>query len=749
MLMSLRLTSTSERSDLALQHHQNTASDLSSLPTRQELLSSTSQTVDETRAAERSVDSRINRAEAALLLRLDSLEQRARKTSDNVAKTHDIQDLRAYIDDRLASARTTPDTVASARVTLTLTIPDLRLSKQDVALLFGRLSNEVEAVRQALSIWTRTMLAFVVLVVPQLLLLQRTLRRLPAAISLVLHDNMTFEDALGRFHSLQFQQFRHWRVFESSLHCIFAESPGSRKISMGHFILTPEDQPAVALTAANYSALVRPGYVFKMSMAMKKLTAQASRCPKGCAGNVERVSVLERRCMTCKLQYFTGVLGENAKLEPQKTGVRIQSPGADLSEYRISKMADSARSATKVKADETPTLDPLNSALVRWMPPAYDPRDLIDGWERADEFAEMKFFKRIHIKVSETKSVGFSNMIEAESAYITPDYFVQLAQSVEPGYFSREGFLERFFRVERELGRGGRGVVLLVEHLLDGVSLGRFACKRVPIGDNHAWVDKLLVEVQLLQSLSHQNLVSYRHMWVEDFRLSRFGPSVPCAFILQQYCNGGDLLEYFRERLLGRPARVSDLLGRQPRRLPFDEIYSFSRDITAGVRHLHRNGYIHRDLKPTNCLLHTVGNETRVLVSDFGEVQYRWSDQESINYFAPEVLYQSPPSGPFHNFTTKSDVFSLGMILHFLCFSSLPYQSGGVLDEYGDFEDLDQRREEILSWPGFDDENRLRPDLPDAMYVLLKRLLSVDPDARLTTEQVSYGMGTGRFDNFS
>lgn len=39
-----------------------------------------------------------------------------------------------------------------------------------------------------------------------------------------------------------------------------------------------------------------------------------------------------------------------------------------------------------------------------------------------------------------------------------------------------------FFVTERELGRGGKGVVLLVKHMIDHVSLGNFACKRVPVG---------------------------------------------------------------------------------------------------------------------------------------------------------------------------------------------------------------------------------------------------------------------------
>src|SRR2546423_3147064 len=169
------------------------------------------------------------------------------------------------------------------------------------------------------------------------------------------------------------------------------------------------------------------------------------------------------------------------------------------------------------------------------------------------------------------------------------------ASAFAPNYF------ERFFVLEKELGRGGRGVVLLVKHVLDGVPLGSFACKRVPIGDDHEWLEKVLVEVQLLQTLSHQNLVSYRHVWLQDFQLSSFGPSVPCAFILQQYCNGGDLHNYvcgpaqaltstqdLKERIRRRSKGESELPKNinEPRKLHFDEIYSFFRDITSGLQFL-------------------------------------------------------------------------------------------------------------------------------------------------------------------
>ncbi|WEW59504.1 putative serine/threonine-protein kinase iks1 [Emydomyces testavorans] len=334
---------------------------------------------------------------------------------------------------------------------------------------------------------------------------------------------------------------------------------------------------------------------------------------------------------------------------------------------------------------------------------------------------------------------------------------VPVTSGISSAAFS-QGYFKRFFVEQGVLGRGGKGVVLLVNHVLDGVSLGEYACKRVPVGDDHDWLKKVLIEVQLLQRLSHQNLVSYRHVWLENMKLSNFGPSVPCAFILQQYCNSGDLQKYICGSVqpAATPQQLKDRIRRRskgepdppcfdgPLKLPFEEIYSFFRDIASGLSFLHENGYIHRDLKPSNCLLHDIGRELRVLVSDFGEVQSENTIRNStgstgtVSYCAPEVLRREGPDGPFGNFTFKSDVFSLGMILYFLCFAQLPYRNADAVDE--DKEDLDQLRDEISQWTGFDDARRMRPELPEKLYSFLRRLLSVDPNQRPTAEEVLNGI---------
>jgi serine/threonine protein kinase len=342
--------------------------------------------------------------------------------------------------------------------------------------------------------------------------------------------------------------------------------------------------------------------------------------------------------------------------------------------------------------------------------------------------------------------VGSAPSPAATSQGIKDDSFL-------PNYF------KHFFVEKRELGRGGRGVVLLVEHFLDKVSLGEFACKRIPVGNDHGWLEKVLIEVQLLQRLMHPNLVSYHHVWLEDAQITNFGPSVPCIFILQQYCNSGDLHNYVlgttqttspTEILKERMRRRSKGLAERPtnlgrRTMNFDEIFSFFRDITSGLHHLHTNGYIHRDLKPSNCLLHNDGQKMAVHVSDFGEVQAANEQRTStgatgtISYCAPEVL-QRQGSG-FGEFTTKSDIFSLGMIVYFMCFGRLPYQNADAANDEN--EDLDKLRAEVSAWHGFDDVTRARKDLPEKLYKFLKRLLSPSPAERPSTEQILQAIKLG------
>lgn len=152
-------------------------------------------------------------------------------------------------------------------------------------------------------------------------------------------------------------------------------------------------------------------------------------------------------------------------------------------------------------------------------------------------------------------------------------------------------------------------------------------------------------------------------------------------------------------------------------------------------------------MKPSNCLLHKSGNDFTCLISDFGEVQAENIIRKStgatgtISYCAPEVL-KKDATGRYANFTTKSDIFSLGMILYFMCFGRLPYSSADSIQE--DFEDLDMLRAEISTWSGFKDERQERSDLPDQLYDYLKRLLAINPLERPSADEILHAIRTER-----
>ncbi len=96
-----------------------------------------------------------------------------------------------------------------------------------------------------------------------------------------------------------------------------------------------------------------------------------------------------------------------------------------------------------------------------------------------------------------------ANLVDSTSSTASAN-----GQGISSSAFS-QGYFKKCFVEQGLLGKGGNGVVLLVEHLMDGVSLGQFACKRIPVGNNHSWLERVLVEVKLLQKIAHRNLVQY------------------------------------------------------------------------------------------------------------------------------------------------------------------------------------------------------------------------------------------------
>ena len=374
-----------------------------------------------------------------------------------------------------------------------------------------------------------------------------------------------------------------------------------------------------------------------------------------------------------------------------------------------------------------------------------------------------------------------------------------------PANVLNQGYYEKFFKEIGVLGRGYRGAVFSCQHILDNVVLGEYAVKKIPIGDNKEWMLRMLREVYTLEQMRHFNVIEYRHCWIEDAQLNTFGPSVPCLFLLMELANGGNLEEYIvaKTRMKRRSADSSPTSRRtlsftqyrhgksqdnhdiedderphkKPAALNIREIWSFFLDICNGLEHLHSHGIIHRDLKPSNLLLTfpTAPNLKappppsssskdellpRVLISDFGESENlrrtganqsgsssssRTGHTGTVEFTAPELL-KTDSHGRYHvDHTPSSDIWSLGLVLYNMCFSSLPYRSADSTfdsDDGGEF-DVDKLKEEILQFKSTSTPllslHRLqsqRPDLPPQLFKLIQLMLSMNPRDRPSAKDI-------------
>ncbi|KAJ2759245.1 putative serine/threonine-protein kinase iks1, partial [Coemansia sp. BCRC 34490] len=334
-----------------------------------------------------------------------------------------------------------------------------------------------------------------------------------------------------------------------------------------------------------------------------------------------------------------------------------------------------------------------------------------------------------------------------------------------------QGYYERFFMEQKKLGKGLRGSVFSCQHILDGVFLGYYAVKKVAVGNNHVWLKRMLREVKLLESLRHPNVVEYKHSWLEMHRLTAFGPRVPCLFILMEYANGGNLQEYMepkadnvdmgdsgaslKRRILDRRRRRRnreelpllssseeiDGLDKGPRVLSVEEIWSFFSDICNGLAHLHQLQIIHRDLKHMNLLLHwndpinkeTSGETPRIMLTDFGECEIlsqlekrnRTGATGTMEFMAPELIEVDSTGRYLDSYSTKADMWSLGIVLYYLCYSRLPYS---------DVDDLDVLRRDILDLKHIDFMQTRRPPyaekIPSELQGIMRQLLNYDESKR-------------------
>eukprot|EP01100_Stratorugosa_tubuloviscum_P013658 TRINITY_DN699_c0_g1_i7.p1 TRINITY_DN699_c0_g1~~TRINITY_DN699_c0_g1_i7.p1 ORF type:complete len:539 (-),score=209.79 TRINITY_DN699_c0_g1_i7:16-1632(-) len=288
------------------------------------------------------------------------------------------------------------------------------------------------------------------------------------------------------------------------------------------------------------------------------------------------------------------------------------------------------------------------------------------------------------------------------------------------------GYFAKFFNEIKKLGSGGFGGVWLCKHILNGIELGKFAIKKVPIGSQRSWFLKVLREVHVLNNLQHPNIVAYKHAWLEVSQPADFGPTVPCLFILMEYANSGNLADLIIQA------------AKRKKFLPDNLVWQYFLDTCLGLNYLHQVGVIHEDLKPQNLLLHTTADRetgqsrSRILISDFGQSELlestgaiptrtRCGATGTVEYMAPELL-ERKESGIFtYSPSIQSDIWSLGLILYYLAYSKSMFET--------DSPELSAQK--VLSFKRVN--FTLNPKRPKELQEFIELMLIRDANARPTT----------------
>ncbi len=260
------------------------------------------------------------------------------------------------------------------------------------------------------------------------------------------------------------------------------------------------------------------------------------------------------------------------------------------------------------------------------------------------------------------------------------------------------------YELEREIGRGGMGVVYLARDTrLDRA----VAIKSLP-PDLLADADRLARferEARMLASLSHANIAGVYGMEEVD----------GARYLVMEYVDGEDL----SERLRGGA-------------LPVDEALHIAKQIARAVEAAHAGGVMHRDLKPANVKV-TVDGDVKVL--DFGlakaldegaaasrphESPTRVADSPTI----PGVVlgtagYMSPEQARGKPIDKRSDIWSFGCILYEMLTGKCPFAGESVPESLG---------ATIYKEP---DWEALPADTPPNVRLLLHRCLQKDRSRRL------------------
>ena len=205
--------------------------------------------------------------------------------------------------------------------------------------------------------------------------------------------------------------------------------------------------------------------------------------------------------------------------------------------------------------------------------------------------------------------------------------------------------IDRRYQIVRIIGIGGMAVVY---EATDVVMNRTVALKMLKdeMSDDEEFIKRFINESKAVSMLSHPNIVKIFDVSVKG----------RMKYIVMERVEGITLKSYMQKKGA----------------LSTDEVLSYTEQVLKALEHAHSKGIVHRDIKPQNILLLKNG---RVKVTDFG-IAVLPSHEESPNGKAiGTVYYISPEQASGKETDSRSDLYSLGVMMYEMATGTLPFNS--------------------------------------------------------------------------
>lgn len=279
---------------------------------------------------------------------------------------------------------------------------------------------------------------------------------------------------------------------------------------------------------------------------------------------------------------------------------------------------------------------------------------LLQASERAGEFME--------------RSPGTSARLDLDSALSTPGRAPNAPGIGAEAPGTRLGR----YRLIEQLGEGGYGTVYLAEQ--EEPVRRQVALKIIKLGmDTRSVIARFEAERQALALMDHPNIAKVLDAGATD---------TGRPFFVMEFVRGLSIVHFCDEQRLTVTRRIQLFI-----------------QVCQAIQHAHQKGIIHRDIKPSNILVTLGDGQPIPKVIDFGiakAVEGRLADRTLVTVaeqFIGTPAYMSPEQADREHLDvdTRSDIYSLGVVLYELLTGFTPFESKGLLSG-----GLEQARRTIL-----------------------------------------------------